>query len=52
MATAVGSCDWLIRWWASLTRMFCNGIGSGSGAPSASHASVHRLLSSRAGLPE
>ena len=39
------------RWCASLTRTFCSGIGSGSGAPSASQASVQRLLSSRAGLP-
>ena len=46
-----GSLEALIRLWASATSRFCSGIGSGSGAPSSAQASVHLVLSSRAGLP-
>jgi hypothetical protein len=47
----VGVADALIRLCASATSRFCSGIGSGSGASSSAHASVQRVLSSRAGLP-
>ena len=40
-----------IRLCASETSRFCSGIGSGSGASSSAQASVHFVLSSRAGLP-
>ena len=51
IATVSGLSDSFIRWWASLTRMFCSGIGSGSGASGASQASVHFDFSRRAGFP-
>jgi len=49
--TVSGSSPRFIRLWASATRRFCSGIGSGDGAPSSAQASVHFVLSRRAGLP-
>ena len=46
-----GSFEATIRLCASATRRFCSGIGSGCGAPSSAQASVHLVLSRRAGLP-